>query len=334
MEFVRDTIQFVRMHQPRGIILGGKRFFGFHTDRPRDRAKRMHVGMLLAHFGAQAIPGGGSLATFRAPIFDQGQTGSCGGHGSAQLTYTAFGAAGMVLPFIPSPNFIYANTRIEELAGPSLALQDTGIAPTDLITALQLYGIRSMLTTPGLVSGKTPDGRQSDVWGPTDVAALANIAANVNDKPDMQEHEEGLQNVIAGEYEIPVGQTGTGGTDDNMASIISITKRPVGVGLFVDSSVMQWKAGMTPIDSINMNDPEGGGHWVSCDSYTTMEVNGLSQRVYEIPNSWGVEYGQNGVVLITARALGQSMSDCIAWTVRQGGSTSVPSLPAQLKKAA
>lgn len=243
---------------------------------------------------------------------------NCGGHGSAQLDAIAFGAAGMSLGWVPSPGHIYGNTRIEELTSASQLLTDSGIAPADLITAQQLYGIRPMSTTPGLVNGLSPDGRQSDVWGPADVANLAGVAANVNDKPDQQEEEQGVANIVVGEYTIPVGVAGTGGTDDNMASTISIVKRPVGVGLFVDSAVMQWTAGSTPIDSINLNDPNGGGHWVACDCYSIMEVNGLSQRVYEIPNSWGVTYGQNGVVLITARALSQSMSDCIAWTCRKG----------------
>ncbi len=306
------------MQQARGVIQNGNRFFGYHPDRRRDRDARMHVSMLFAHFGAQVIPGVGNLSAFRAPIYDQGQTGSCGGHGSAQLDAIAFGSAGIPLGWPPSPGHIYGNTRIQELTTPTQLLTDSGVSPTDIIIAQQLYGIRPMSTTPGLVNGLTPDGRQSDVWGPTDVANLANVAANVNDKPDQQQEEQGIQNVIVGEYTIPTGVAGTGGTDDNMASTISIVKRPVGVGLFVDTAVMQWTAGSTPIDSINLQDPNGGGHWVACDCYSIMTVNGLSQRVYEIPNSWGLEYGQNGVVLVTARALSQAMSDCIAWTARKG----------------
>lgn len=311
------------MHQPRGHVRNGQRFFGYIPDKPRVRMARAHINSLMAHFGSQAIPEAGDLSAFRSPVLDQGLSSACIGHGSSQLNDTALRAAGIAVPWDlngvkcnSSPYHVYGNTRVEELQSSTDPLQDTGAMPSDIIVALAKYGARGMALTPGLVNGLTPDGRNSDIWTSEDVFDQPGVAANVNVKPDQQDEEEGVANLIAGEYSISVGQSGAGGTDDQMAQVISIVKRPVGVGLFVDSAFIQWTPDQGPIDTINMQDPQGGGHWVCVDSYTTMTVGGVTQRVYSVTNSWSQAWGAGGVGLITAHALATSMSDCIAWTVR------------------
>jgi hypothetical protein len=276
----------------------GSRNFGYRPDHPRVRAARVSVAALLPHFGAGAPPVSASLAAFRAPIFDQGPTGSCGGHGSAQLTATAMGSAGTPLAFVPSPAHIYANTRCEELIFPDQPLTDSGIMPSDLISALEKYGVRDRALTPGLAAGLTPDGRFSDVW-----------AENVNVKETFEQEEQGVSSIIAGEYAIPLGP----GAAALIAATIGVARRPVGIGMFVDTGFAYWSPGGGPLASINMFDPQGGGHWLSCDAYTT-DAHGA--YVFTLCNSWSSSWGDSGQIQITASALVSAMSDAIAWTVR------------------
>jgi hypothetical protein len=288
----------------RGIALpDGSRFFGFRKDHPKFAGRRLSIATLLPHFGAAAPARKSSLSQFRCPIFDQGQTSSCIGHGSAQLDYTAMGAAGQPLIFVPSPKHNYDGARIEEI-GPSDPLTDSGAMPSDLETAHSLYGIRDINLTSGF-NGLSPDGRFSDVW-----------PENVNIRPDFEDAEQGGECLVAGEYDIPINPNSM---IAQMQAVIDIVKRPIGLPWFVDSAVMGYKAGDPPIDFINTGDPNGGGHWTSLDEYDTMTVSGTPDVVVlGIPNSWSADYGNGGVVQVTARALIKALlQPPIAWTVRR-----------------
>ena len=280
----------------------GGRFFGYVKDHPKLAiwAGRLGIEALLGHFGAATAAPKSSLATYRCPIFAQGPTGSCIGHGASQLTATALGAAGKP-SFVPSPLHNYCNARIEAL-GPNDPLSDVGAMPADLESAIANYGVRDMMKTPGIsAAGLSPDGRFSDVW-----------ADNVNVRPSFQDDEEGVLNVLVGEYQINFSTVDI--MIAQMQAVIDVVKRPIGLPWFVDSGVMSYQAGDPPISSINTNDSAGGGHWTSCDEYFT---DGSGNVVFGIPNSWGEEYGNKGVVYVMGKALIPALlQPPIAWTVR------------------
>jgi hypothetical protein len=283
-----------------GITLpSGERFFGYKKDTRRFQRSAL---ALVGKYKTAPVPASGDLSAFRAPMMDQGRDGACTGYGTSQGLFTACGAAGSPLSFVPSQQGIYW-VRALERANDTTPLTDSGAMPADLITMVGRYGILPMRVA------ETPDGRFGDIWGPDDGPATP----NVNDEPDFDALETAGQTLITGEYRIDETSSMA---YDQAASCISQVKAPVGVGLFVDTGFMNWTSSLPPIDSIDTGDPSGGGHWVSVDSYETMIVGGLTQRVFSICNSWGTEAGDGGVYRITERALRMAVSDLIPWTVR------------------
>jgi hypothetical protein len=96
---------------------------------------------------------------FFPPIWDQGQTGSCTGHGVARAI--AFARAKQGLPFFdPSRLFPYWNARVQE-GGQT---QDGGAAIGDVVQAVQTFGdcpYVDLPTDPKLVT-VAPSGKAFD----------------------------------------------------------------------------------------------------------------------------------------------------------------------------
>jgi hypothetical protein len=296
----------------RGVATASGRFFGYKRDTPTHRKAQTDVRRHLVGFYNQTVPDAFSLRTYAAPTFDQGMTGHCGGAGSAQGLATAsmslsrFNNTAPLIPFIPSPRCIYATTRRIELADPSVPLTDSGIYPTDLIATASYFGVRPMFVT------LTPDGRFDDVWGDDDLRGLRNAPpANVNDDPNFADlMTAGLKRTL-GEYRIDETQAGF---DVLVRQTIAIAKVPVGVGTFVDSAVMQFTSSSAPVGAPNMNDPNGGGHWIVIDGYRR-DPNNPGDWIYDVHNSWGSAYGDAGGFRGNTDWLA-AVTDLIPWTIR------------------
>jgi hypothetical protein len=284
----------------KGIATGGGRFFGYKRDLPRHRGMQTDVRAHLNLFGSTIVSDTFSLRTFAAPTFDQNGQGSCGGHGAAQGLSTAamslahYSGAPLIIPFVPSPRSLYCITRRIELGDPTLPLTDSGIFPTDLMTTASYFGVLPMLTST------TPDGRFSDIWD-----------ANVNVDPNFAElMTAGMKRQI-GEYRIDETQ---GDFEALVRQTIAVAKVPVGVGIFVDSQVMSFGPSSSPVGAPNTSDPNGGGHWITIDGYTR-DPQDASNWIYEVHNSWGSAYGDNGGFRGNSAWL-RSASDLIAYTIR------------------
>jgi hypothetical protein len=283
------------------------RFNGYIPDA--DHKRRQKDSRLK--FGASpAVPRQASLAKYRGPILDQGQTGSCTGHGTSQAVYTSCGASGNPLPFFPSPGITYKVVRVLERADASVPLGDTGAMPSDLLTVLRSFGIAPM-------QGPTPDGRNSDVWGPADAPN-----PNVNLEPNLLDLETAGLKLVTGEYR--VDETNGDAAQQIQASIAS--NAAAGIGIFIDvRHFMQWDPSSGPISLMNLADPQGGGHWLALDYFYTTNA-GLV--VFGGPNSWSVTwpngsgsppespYWQPGCYEITAPCLGSVMSDCLLFPTK------------------
>ena len=292
--------------------------FRFNGYTPDDDHRRKQQKDATLKFGlSPTVPAQASLAKFRAPIFDQGQTGSCTGHGTAQAVYTSMGAAGTPLPFVPSPDIIYKTARTLERANASIALTDSGAMPTDLLTVLRSFGIAPM----GPLS---PDGRFSDVWGPDDIRGIANAPApNVNVDVSLLNLESSGLRLLTGEYR--VSQTGAAFTAQIQASIAGAAAG--GIGIFVDSAFMNWDPSTGPIQKINLADKNGGGHWLSLDYFYTDPTLGV---IVGGPNSWGQlnwptapyggpprsPYWTPGCYEMTASCLQTVCSDCLLFPTK------------------
>jgi hypothetical protein len=291
------------------------RFFGYTPDADAHRyQKPAHLLLSAAPGVAQA-----SLVDSEAELEDQGQTGSCGGHGTSQIVYTTLNANGIIPPgglFVPSPDLIYKLARIVRRTSAADGLSDSGVMPVDLLTVLRQYGVMP-------INAPTPDGRYSDVTGPGDLTGLPLARPTVNVEPSLLDLERSGLRLLTGEYRIDE-------QDPTYARQILTclnTKAAAGVGLFVDSAFMNWDPTTGPIQSINLRDPQGGGHWLALTyGYTrtdgTIALGG--------PNSWGKfwpttagtpvcpgsPYWKPGHWEITASALQKAMSDCLLFPIK------------------
>jgi hypothetical protein len=230
------------------------------------------------------------------PLLDQGSgavgTGSCGGGGTANLLFIAANAAGTPLPWCPSPADIYRCTREIERAlmvpagEPLPALTDSGVYPTDVFTALNTYGIRPM-------QGPSPLGLNYDI-----------DSSNVNYEEGLLELRQDALHVVTGAYRINeklplasvVGQ---------MKQALAFGSRglpcPIGFGGFVDTAVMEYQAGDSPLDKVNLDDPSGGGHWWTIRDYDTDSAGNI---LFDCLSSWG-DFGDDGGFWVTQNWIAQ-----------------------------
>ena len=78
--------------------------------RPDHASRAPMYGAARTLIGDSPAPNGSaSLARYECACLDQGQTGSCTGHGTVQAL-----ACSRVLSFVASPNGIYCGIRCEE----------------------------------------------------------------------------------------------------------------------------------------------------------------------------------------------------------------------------
>lgn len=273
------------------------RFNGYIPDADHKRRQKDS----RVRFGASpSVPTQANPGRFRAPILDQGPCGSCTGHGTAQAVFTSSAANGNSIP-LPSPDLIYKVTRAIERPNASIALTDSGAMPSDILTTLRQWGVKPM--------GPSVEGRNSD-------CALA----TVNDEPDLLSLETSGLRILTGEYR--VDETGGAVIGQIQASLAS--NACAGIGIFVDSAFENWDPATGPISSINLNDPNGGGHWLSLDYYYMTS----SAVILGGPNSWSVSwpggsggpsgspYWQPGCYEITASCLLSVLSDCLLFPVQ------------------
>lgn len=283
----------------------GKYAKGYRRDLPHKRTQK-DAGPLL-----RALPAAPASANHEAneyrPILDQSNAGSCTGHGTAQALYTAFSIDGEPLAWCPSPKGVYANVRAKERADttPSGAtlpvLTDSGAMPSDIMVVISTYGIMPM-------QAPSPQGYISDV-----------DASNVNEDPKLGDLEKEALCIVTGEYRIDetasdfIAQVCTALASGGAKGLGA----PIGLGIFVDTAFENWDPSQPPLSTVNLNDPQGGGHWVCATSYRT-DANG--KIVFRGPNSWGVGWGDQGHFEFTEDWLKASCMDCypfLAQTVLQ-----------------
>lgn len=252
-----------------------------------------------------------SLQQYQCRIMNQGATGSCTGHGTAMAIYIALVASGAISPQVPSPDLIYKLARILARDDASRGLADIGAMPSYIPIALRQYGIAP-------IGAPTPDGRYSDVTGPDDLVGLPAAKPTVDVEPDLLVLERAGLKLVTGDYR--VNESGPAATNQIITALTQ--KIPAGIGIFVDTAFQRWDPTTGPIQTIDLNDPTGGGHWLAM-SYTY--VNPTLGVIFGGPNSWdltwpmtvpgdgvpGSPFWTPGHYEITAACLQRVMSDCL-----------------------
>ena len=255
---------------------------GYIPSSAAERARFKHVHHLLGS-SSPTYPPAASTSQHAPPVMDQGQTSSCGGHGTAVGVATALAAKGTPLPFVPSPKGIYDDARA---AGGESPLADNGIDPATLLTSLVANGVRA-------IQAPTSDGRYSDC-----------DPATINTPETPEQNAAASQDVLVGEYMIdPRDPAFPGLTAACLARGV-----PVGVGIQAE-----------PFESWNAGAPLGGtadytqaDHWVVVLDYYT-DTNG--NLIFKIRNSWSEGWGDAGCIEVTAGWLQSSCGEAIAFDV-------------------
>lgn len=212
---------------------------------------------------------------------NQGQTGTCTAHSYTASVTTACPSLG----WVPSQCVQYSVTHGIERAAttppgqPLPPFQDNGAELADAIAAGATYGVCPM-------QGPTPDGRNSDVWGPIDAPN-----PNVTQEPDVVRLEAAATTIITGAYHIDPNSPNV---SDLVAGAIS-SGYPIYVGFYVDSAFENLGANDVA-QPPNQSDPNGGGHAVFLAAYRT---NAAGKREFLLVNSWGTDWADNGTVWVS-----------------------------------
>jgi len=123
---------------------------------------------------AEALPSEASVNNFAPPVWNQGGTGSCGGHGTAGAVTTTFASKGVRLPTPVTPRMLYTLARAGDRASPAVPLQDVGTSPNALVRALETWGAPLESEIPGERSAADAD---YSIW----------LEEHVNDEPRLGE---------------------------------------------------------------------------------------------------------------------------------------------------
>ena len=265
-------------------------------------------------FGARADVRSLSLVATDAPAskvqydgnpFNQNRCASCGGHGTAKAKRQAYLSAGYAWPFAGqfqdfSPKWYYAlarrlSTPATSASGPPLT--DSGIDPSTLI-AVESFGDVAIGTD---AQCPAPDGSYSDCY-----------PANVNDDVQLDAEIEGRVQVDFTAYDVDVSSANA----DTIASLVTpVLQTPafgVAYGIFCDSAFEAYDPANGPLDgAANLNDSQGGGHWIDADEITMTYVAG--KRCWGLLNSWSATFGLNGRIYVTDTRLVSMISQAIAF---------------------
>ncbi len=158
--------------------------FGLIPDPKGHRYNGFHLHPAAA-IDPSTLPPRTRNAKVAPPIWNQGQTGSCFGHGMAGQITTTFAAHGKPLPSPVSPDFVYKVTRAIDRVNVNTPLQDVGSQPNSGVRALALWGADVESETDGGRTATSPD-------------YTSYLEAHVNDEPKLGDMEKASKRIITG----------------------------------------------------------------------------------------------------------------------------------------
>lgn len=255
--------------------------------------RRVGIRHLFArHSGSMITPGqNADLSPHLPPYANQVSTSSCVGHGIGEAVYCALGARSTPLPWVPSYKGIYDNGRCIDRAirtdGKLPPLVDEGSMPNQGWRGVSEWGVRKMIPIAD---------RGSDVDPST-----------INDEPKLGELEAESATLLVGYYAIESFG------DERVENIRAALANgfPVTFATFVDTAFEEWD-GSSPLGMPDVNDKNGGGHYLCAFGYRT-DANG--RTILRFRNSWGTDWGMGGDGEGTEAFMAQ-ISDVYAASVR------------------
>lgn len=229
-------------------------------------------------------------------VFDQNMVGSCTAESTCKAIRITQAGKGLLKVEDFSQFVMYSQTRQIERAAtadptlPEPALTDSGCMPDDCITSISKLGIAPMRAPVG--------GYYNDVW-----------TGNVNQEVVLADEE--MTQVALGAYDIDISPGNTSRVSEWQAA--ANTNIGMTMALFVDTQNFMAYDGSAPVQKIDLNDPQGGGHQICgpCAWYTSSAL-GL---VWVYLNSWSAQFGLTGFVEITDACLMTTIDSSIAYNV-------------------
>ena len=237
-----------KLLQFRGLVGHPVHGFGYKPDPVGHR-----YNMFFLHPAASVDPATLPARTrnfqYAPPIWNQGQTGSCFGHGMAGEITTTFAAHGRALSSPACPDFVYKITRMVDRPDPKVPLQDTGSAPNSGVRALGLWGCA--------LESEVDQGRTASSPDYT-----SNLEAVVNRDPKLGDLEKAGKRIITGFNAI---------ADNDSQKILHdqqalATGHAIGTGVDAGNDTFQGATGETPLGYCG-SEPD---HWIYIVDYATV----------------------------------------------------------------
>lgn len=222
---------------------------------------------LHAASALRSLPDASKLREYIPPIWNQGQTGSCGGHGSAGGIATTQAAKGRPLPSPPSPKDIYANARcidrIPNTDGSLSKLVDWGTTPNALVRSMEKWGVP--------LSSEVNDGLPAEASEYTRY-----LEAHVNDEPEFLSLEASTRRIITGMNSI----LATGQQKVTEACQALAGGYAVMAAVAAGNNAFQGFSGEGVLDYTG----NAFDHWIYFADYRT---NAKGEKEFYLVNSWG-----------------------------------------------
>jgi hypothetical protein len=258
----------MRSRQFKGQIGHPEHGFGFIADPPglRYNAFHLHAANMLR---ATALPEEASIDAFAPPIWNQGATGSCGGHGTAGAVTTTLVAKGFAPAAPVDPRLLYTLARAADRAVATTPLQDTGTTPNALVRSLGTWG--------AVLETETAGGRRA-----TDPDYTLWLQEHVNDEPKLSELQAAHARLFIGFNGI--WETGAALRDSVRAAIAD----GYAVMAAVDASTEEFQCH----DRNKLMGFTGGtpNHWVYYTAFRTV----AGETHLFMRNSWGTLWTPDG----------------------------------------
>ena len=283
--------------------------FGLIPDPAEHRYNGFHLHP-ASRLKATALPPKSNNLIFAPEVWNQGQTGSCFGHGMAGQITTTFAAHMRALPSAVCPRSLYAMTRAIDRSDPSQPLADMGSQPNSGVRALATWGFVLEAENNGGRIATSPD-------------YTAYLETHVNDEPKLGELIAGKNRLrtLALEFETTSAISFNRIADRDPQKSLRFRQalaggHSIGVGVEAGSEIFQeYDESKSPLDYTG-NAPD---HWVFIVDYATAlslrQEGSLPSAWTHIPdteilflmqNSWGKGlWTQTGRAWVTERFIAQ-----------------------------
>jgi len=230
-----------------------------------------------------------SLVPYRIGLLKQGGASSCVANALARAVDVSLRFAARGIPIHPDPprasrRFMYFNGRWAENVGlapeanaPPVA--DRGCYPRNAMRAIQKLGVCTELVFPYTDAPQEP-GKSA--------------IGTINEVPPPAAYRAAYDQMAFTYYRI----TSTGVARAAEVARALALGHPVVFGMTVDTAFMRWN-GQDPIDHVDVNDPDGGGHMLCALAVDRDKL--ISD------NWWDLDWGAEGYVHLTHRLFGSDV---------------------------